>query len=135
MTFTNSMMSLLLGAATIAGLALPAPVLAKNSAAQNAALDQMALQMYMQQQQQNQSVLAQQAAQSNYNAAQAAWAAQQSTPLTNVNYGYGNGYYGARRYANSGSYNQNQNAFYAQPRQHEGRHRGWHHDFNDGWRR
>ncbi len=94
MISTKSMMSSLIGAAILISTALPTPALAKNSAAQNAALDQMALQMYIQQNSnvQTQAILAQQQALANYNAAQAAWATQHYTPVTNVNYVYPNSY-------------------------------------------
>ena len=59
MISTNSIMSLLVGTAALIGTALPTPALARND--NNAALNQMAMQMYMQQQAnaQNQAILAQ----------------------------------------------------------------------------
>lgn len=80
------MASILVGAATLMSTALPTPALAKGSAAQNAALDMMAMQIYMQQQAnaQNQAILAQEQAQANYNAAQAAWTAANSYPVQTV---------------------------------------------------
>jgi len=75
------MTSLLIGAATLIGTALPTPALANNN---NAALNMMAMQMYMQQQAnaQQQTILAQQQANANYAAAQAAWAANTVQPTT-----------------------------------------------------
>jgi hypothetical protein len=76
--------SLVVGAAALIGTSIPTPALANNN---NAALNMMAMQMYMQQQAnaQTQAILAQQQAQANYAAAQAAWAAN-TIPQTQVSY-------------------------------------------------
>jgi hypothetical protein len=156
MISSKAAMSILIGAATLLGTMLPVPALAKNTAAQNAALDQMAMQMYLQQQAntQNQALLSQQQAQANLNAGNSTWAAQQYWPVTGVNYAYQNpygynGYNGNNSYDGNNRYNGNnscnsyngyvnssnpyQNAAYQNHFHHDFRRAG-NHDFH-GWNR
>lgn len=126
-------MSVVAGVAILASTALPPAALAKNSAAQNAALNQMALQMYLQQQANTQNqALAQQ--QSYYNG-QAVWNNRLNTPWTGVNYAnpYANNAYNG--YVNSTSCPARNTAFqYGGNNNWRGHHR--HHEWqqeHQGW--
>jgi len=129
MTPSKKLISLLAGAVSVAAATLPAPALANNNN-NNTALNQMAMQMYMQQQTngQTQAILAQQQSIANYNAAQAAWAAQHTyVPASNVNYTYPTSYYSNQVATPVQTVN------YA-PNYNQGLHHEYHH-YNNYWRR